>query len=76
MGFLYSWSLKSSGGDVWKERFYVIKCNCDDNSSVGYYKSLKWRPDLVLELLRESRKISLKNVILHPDTVMKGERIR
>lgn len=60
MGFLYSWSLKSSGGDVWKDEFYVIKCNCDDNSSVGYYKSLKWRPDLVLKLLRESRKTSLK----------------
>lgn len=45
-GSLYSWSLKSSGGDVWKDEFYVIKCNCDDNSSVGFYKSLKWRPDL------------------------------
>lgn len=45
---------------MWKDEFCVIKCNYDDNSSVGYYKSFKWRPDLVLELLRESRKTSLK----------------
>lgn len=28
------------------------------------------------ELLRESRKTSLKMLFLHPDTIMKGERIR